>query len=171
MPMEHEMTENEKKKWYLRGYERAVRQMQRSELRIRELRLNRICPAVIADGMPHASGGSDLSDFAAELDREERKYMKARYLRVKLCREIMDKIERLPNEDEKDVLAFRYIKLMKWEDIAVVDTCTEHLAELDRYSWDEEKDKPEDKNDHTINANQYAWIPYKHLIGFEEDER
>ena len=53
----------------------------------------------------------------------------------------------------------------------VVDTCTEHLAELDRYSWDEEKDKPEDKNDHTINANQYAWIPYKHLIGFEEDER
>lgn len=117
--MEHEMTENEKKKWYLRGYKRAVRQMQRSELRIRELRLNRICPAVIADGMPHASGGSDLSDFAAELDREERKYMKARYLRVKLCREIMDKIERLPNEDEKDVLAFRYIKLMKWEDIAV----------------------------------------------------
>ena len=73
--MEHEMTENEKKKWYLRGYERAVRQMQRSELRIHELRLNRICPAVIADGMPHASGGSDLSDFAAVLDREERKYM------------------------------------------------------------------------------------------------
>lgn len=114
-----QMTENEKKKWHLRGYERAVRQMQRSELRIRELRLNRICPAVIANGMPHASGGGDLSEFAAELDREERKYMKARYLRIKLCREIMDKIERLPNEDEKDVLAFRYIKLMKWEDIAV----------------------------------------------------
>ena len=117
MLVEHEMTENEKKKWYLRGYERAVRQMQRGELRIRELRLNGICPAVIADGMPHASGVSDLSDFVAELDREERKYMRARYLRVKLCREIMDKIERLPNEDEKDVLAFRYIKLMKWEDI------------------------------------------------------
>ena len=27
-------------------------------------------PAVIADGMPHTSAGSDLSDFAAELDRE-----------------------------------------------------------------------------------------------------
>ena len=117
--MNMNMTENEKKKWYLKGYERAVRQMQRSELRIRELRLNRICPAVIVDGMPHTSGGSDLSDFVAELDREERKYMKARYLRIKLCREIMDKIERLPNEDEKDVLAFRYIKLMKWEDICV----------------------------------------------------
>lgn len=51
----------------------------------------------------------------------------------------------------------------------VVDTCVEHLSELDRYSWDEEKDKPEDRNDHTINANQYGWIPYKNLIGFEED--
>ena len=36
----------------------------------------------------------------------------------------------------------------------VVDSCTEHLGELDRYSWDEDKDKPEDKNDHTINASQ-----------------
>ena len=39
------------------------------------------------------------------------------------------------------------------------DTCMGHIAELERYSWDEEKDKPEDRNDHTINANQYAWIP------------
>ena len=52
----------------------------------------------------------------------------------------------------------------------VVDTCTEHLGELDRYSWDEDKDIPEDRNDHTINANQYAWIPYRQLIGFEEAE-
>lgn len=51
----------------------------------------------------------------------------------------------------------------------VVDTCTEHLSELDRYSWDEDKDKPEDRNDHTINANQYAWIPYRGMIGYEED--
>ena len=53
----------------------------------------------------------------------------------------------------------------------VVDTCAEHLGELDRYSWDEEKDKPEDRNDHTINANQYGWIPYKQMIGFEEEEK
>ncbi len=53
----------------------------------------------------------------------------------------------------------------------VVNTCTEHLSELDRYSWDEDRDKPEDKNDHTINAGQYAWIPYQNLIGFEEDEK
>ena len=53
----------------------------------------------------------------------------------------------------------------------VCEGCTEHLKELDTYSWKEDKDEPEDANDHTINASQYSWIPYKHLIGFEEKER
>lgn len=49
----------------------------------------------------------------------------------------------------------------------VADTCVEHISELERYSWDEEKDIPEDRNDHTINAQQYAWIPYRNMIGYE----
>lgn len=53
----------------------------------------------------------------------------------------------------------------------VVNTCTEHLAELEKYSWDDEKDNPEDKNDHTINSSQYGWIPYRNLIGYEEGEK
>ena len=53
----------------------------------------------------------------------------------------------------------------------VVDTCVEHLGELDRYSWDEDKDIPEDRNDHTINASQYGWIPYRQMIGFEEEQK
>lgn len=111
--------DNEYKKDYLKGYERAVRQMERSELRIRELRLSKSCPSVVTDGMPHASNNSDLSGYAALLDQEERKYMKARYQRIRKCKEITDKIERLKDDDEKDVLIYRYIKLMKWEDICV----------------------------------------------------
>lgn len=53
----------------------------------------------------------------------------------------------------------------------VVNTCEEHMAELERYSWMEDKDEPEDRNDHTINASQYGWIPWRNLIGFEEDEK
>lgn len=53
----------------------------------------------------------------------------------------------------------------------VVDTCIEHLGELDQYSWDDEKDRPEDRNDHTINSSQYGWIPYRQLIGFEEEQK
>lgn len=53
----------------------------------------------------------------------------------------------------------------------VVDTCVEHLGEIGRYSWDEDKDRPEDRNDHTVNASQYGWIPYRQMIGFEEGEK
>lgn len=52
----------------------------------------------------------------------------------------------------------------------IVDTCTDHIAELEKYSWDEEKDIPEDRNDHTINSQQYGWIPYRNMIGFETEE-
>ena len=53
----------------------------------------------------------------------------------------------------------------------VADTCTEHMGELDRYSWKEDKDEPEDRNDHTINACQYGFIPYRQMIGFKEAEK
>lgn len=111
--------EIETKKEYLRGYGRAVRQMERSEVKIAEMRMNKICPSVNNDGMPHAHSNSDLAGYAALLDEEERRYMKARYERIRICRDISDKIERMDNEDEKDVLMYRYIKLMKWEDICV----------------------------------------------------
>lgn len=50
----------------------------------------------------------------------------------------------------------------------VVEDCVEHLRELDTYSWKEDKDEPEDAHDHTVNASQYGWIPYRTAIGFEE---
>lgn len=119
MKEQKEIIEIEKKKEYLKGYEKAQRQMKRSELRINELRLNRVCPSVINDGMPHASNQNDLSSYAALLDQEEKRYMKYRYQRIKKCKEITDRIEMLSDEDEKDVLMYRYIRLMKWEDICV----------------------------------------------------
>ena len=117
--MEKDVSDIEQKKEYLRGYEKAQRQMERCELRIREIRLNRICPSVINDGMPHASTNADLSGYAALLDQEEKRYMKYRYQRAMKCKEITDRIEQLSDEDEKDVLMYRYIKLLKWEDICV----------------------------------------------------
>ena len=111
--------EIDRKKEYLQGYEKAVRQMKRSELKIKEMRLNRIYPLVINDGMPHASSQTDLSSYAALLDQEEKRYMRYRYQIIRKCKEITDRIEQLSDEDEKDVLMYRYIKLMKWEDICV----------------------------------------------------
>ena len=48
----------------------------------------------------------------------------------------------------------------------VTDSCTNHILELQTYSYDEKKDNtPEDANDHTINAGQYGWLPFKESIG------
>ncbi|MCQ4638650.1 terminase, partial [Anaerovorax odorimutans] len=53
----------------------------------------------------------------------------------------------------------------------VLSHCAAHVHELEIYSWREDKDnEPEDGNDHTINASQYGWLPYKMLIGDGEDE-
>lgn len=112
-------TENEKKKEYLWGYQKTKRQLERLEEELAELRLDKMCPSVIQDGMPHASGGGDLSGYVARVDALERKILKARYKRIQRFKEIRDRIERLEDENEKDVLVYRYIRGMKWEDIAV----------------------------------------------------
>jgi PBSX family phage terminase large subunit len=54
---------------------------------------------------------------------------------------------------------------MAHEQSYIVDTCKETIRERNLYSWKEDKDEPEDRNDHTINADQYSWLPYKQKIG------
>lgn len=56
------------------------------------------------------------------------------------------------------------------DDFLVVDTCKTYISELEVYSWKEDKDnEPEDANDHMINSVQYAWLPFKHQIGVENN--
>lgn len=51
-------------------------------------------------------------------------------------------------------------------DYLVCDTCRVHISELEVYSWAQDKDnEPEDRNDHTINASQYGFLPYVKIIG------
>ncbi|MEE0740780.1 MAG: terminase [Emergencia sp.] len=50
----------------------------------------------------------------------------------------------------------------------VCENCKNHIQELETYSWKEDKNEPEDKNDHTINSGQYGWIPYRYEIGAKE---
>lgn len=115
----------EEKKEYLKNYERAVRQMERSEEKMKEIHLRQFPSAIRLDGMPHTHNVTDLSGYAVLLEDMEKQYMKDRYLRLKVCKDITDKIECMDDEDEKDVLMFRYVRLMKWENI----------AEKMNYSW------------------------------------
>ena len=48
--------------------------------------------------------------------------------------------------------------------LVVGEDCPDYVGELNTYSYDE-KNQPEDGHDHNINACQYAWLPFKKMIG------
>lgn len=101
------MTENEIKKEYLREYRWHVRKIRRIEAELAELRAMKTSVSVVNDGMPHGSGQSDLSGYAAELDQLERSLVQERYRRVVAYKEISGQISRLSSENEKEVLFYR----------------------------------------------------------------
>lgn len=47
----------------------------------------------------------------------------------------------------------------------VEETNKSYIKECNVYSWKETKDEPEDGNDHTIQACQYGFLPYKEKVG------
>lgn len=115
-----EQTENEKKKEYLMSYQRAKRKVRRLERQLHELRLNKMGPSAINnDGMPRSSDMSDLSDYVAKLDEIERDIVTARYRRICTFQKIQRAIEAMEDEQEKDLLTYRYIDGLKWEEVAV----------------------------------------------------
>lgn len=116
--MEKQMTENEQKKAYLRGYQAHVRRIRRIEYELAELRSMRASMSVNNDGMPHGSGQRDLSGYAAELDKLERDLVNERYQRVTAYQDIVRRIKSLRSENELDVLFYRYIAGLEWWEIA-----------------------------------------------------
>ena len=110
--------ENEQKKEYLRGYRVHVRRISRIEEELAELRAMRASISVNNDGMPHGSGQSDLSGYAAELDRLEQELIEERHNRIVTYKDIARRIKRIKSENEKDVMFYRYIKGMDWWEIA-----------------------------------------------------
>ena len=115
--MEQKKTENETKKEYLQSYRYAVIAETQIKEEINQLRMDKMFPGLVQDGMPHGSGGSDLSAYAAKLDELLIELKDQMDKRIQLRREIVKKIEAMDSETEKAVLRYRYIHMLKWEEI------------------------------------------------------
>lgn len=111
--------ENEQKKEYLKSYRRAIKREQDILDEIQRLRLDKMFPSVVNDGMPHGSSHSDLSDYAAILDEQIDLLKEERLEKVRCYQKIERQIRQMENEDEQEVLRLRYILGMKWEEVAV----------------------------------------------------
>ena len=117
--MDKELTENEKKKLFLKSYLRDKQAVIRIEEQLAELRASKISPSLISDGMPHGTSLSDLSDYTAKVDELERELIQKRYDRICSFQKVQAAIEAVEDEAEKDLLTYRYLRGMKWEEIAV----------------------------------------------------
>ena len=111
--------ENEQKKEYLKSYRRAIKREQDILDEIQRLRLDKMFPSVVNDGMPHGSSYSDLSDYAAILNEQIDLLKEERLEKVRCYQKIERQISQMENEDEQEVLRLRYILGMKWEEVAV----------------------------------------------------
>ena len=130
--------ENEQKKEYLRSYRRAIKREQDILDEIQRLRLDKMFPSVVNDGMPHGSSHSDLSDYVAILDEQIELLKKERLEKVRCYQKIERQIRQMENEDEQEVLRLRYILGMKWEEVAVKMNYSwkwEEVAVKMNYSW------------------------------------
>lgn len=113
-----EMTENEKKKEFLRRYRKAVRREQEILDEIQRLRADKMFPSVCNDGMPRGSSQTDLSDYVAEIDAAIEDLKEERLKKIKIYREIEMRIRCMKDEDEQEVLRLKYIKGMNLETVA-----------------------------------------------------
>lgn len=116
--MDQHKEENEKKKEYLRRYHAAELAEREIREEIDDLRMNKMFPALIQDGMPHGSSCGDLSAYAVQLEELMDNLKAQMEQRIRLRKEITQKIEEMPDETEKTVLRLRYIRWLQWEQIA-----------------------------------------------------
>lgn len=111
---------NEQVKKWLRRYGNAKREIKRYTEELNELiESQEGASAITYSDMPKGSGSqADLSDYMIRRQEIQQKIWNARYRRIVVFDEMHDAIEQLPTVDERDVIFYKYIKEMDWDDIA-----------------------------------------------------
>lgn len=117
MPVE--MTENDKKKEFLRRYRECERRECEILEEIQRLRMDQMFPSMVNDGMPKGSQQSDLSDYMVLLDEQIDRLKQERLKKARTREQIGLAIRRMENPDEQRVLRLRYLWGLKWEEVAV----------------------------------------------------
>lgn len=115
MPVE--MTENDKKKEFLRRYRECERREQEILEEIQRLRMEQMFPSMVNDGMPKGSQQSDLSDYMVLLDEQIDRLKQERLKKARTREQIDLAIRRMENPDEQRVLRLRYLWGLNWKEI------------------------------------------------------
>ena len=107
-------------KEYLLQYRVVQREIEDLDYRMAQLRLKYAAPSAINySDMPKAHNTEhDLSDYVAKMD-EMTDYMISKYTRLRGVEvDIYMRLDRMENQDERELLRYRYIDGMSWAQIA-----------------------------------------------------
>ena len=107
------------KKEFLKRYQISKKIQESIWDEIRELRADTMMPALNMDGMPRGTGKSDLSSYAVQKEKLDKKLAKEVDHEIRIRKQIWKAVESLPTEAEKMVLKFRYLNGWEWEKVAV----------------------------------------------------
>ena len=115
--MEEEKTISDKKKMYLNSYKQAVIAAKLIEEEIEEIQIHKLNPSYTIEGMPHGNLKKDLSDYVFLIECKTKELIQARYRRIKLYSDIIDKIEHMEDETERNLLRLKYVHNKTWEEV------------------------------------------------------
>ncbi len=109
---------NEEKKQFLWGYRDSLRRIERIKAEMEELRAMRANISAGGGGAGRKGYKNDLSGRMARLDSLEADKEKELCHMMEIHERIEMAINSLENEQERDVLFYRYIKDLGWQGIA-----------------------------------------------------
>lgn len=110
---------NEDKKNYLRQYIEAEKHISLIDDHIEDLRLKRTSPTNVIDGMPKSKQQSDLSEYAAEIDKCLIELENEKLQSIHIRGDVRRAIQKVRDNAQREVLERRYILDQGWESIAV----------------------------------------------------
>lgn len=112
---------NEQVKQWLWRYREAKKDVRRLEEELEELTESQESTGAIKySDMPKGSGSqADLSDYMVEREKLWRKIHKARYKKLQVFAEVKSVIDRLPSADEREIISYRYLRMMDWGLVSV----------------------------------------------------
>ena len=110
---------NMEKKSFLKQYIEAENNISLIDEHIRELRLKRTSPTNVIDGMPKSKQQSDLSAYAAEIDKCMIELENEKLQSIHVRGEVRRAIQNVRDNAQREVLERRYILNQGWEQIAV----------------------------------------------------
>lgn len=108
----------EEKKAFLNSYIKAKYDVERLEQQLDEIHLQKVSAYMYDKKLRGSKKADDLSCYLVKVAAAEQELINARYEKICRFEKVRKSVELMTDEREKGLLTYRYLRNMKWEEIA-----------------------------------------------------